>query len=105
MQVEVSRLANDVAMYWWGVSNTVSSVGPLPIDLTVLGAPGCLARVSLDAPVVLVGTAGTATFAFNVPNDPGILGLQFYAQGLSLDPAANALGLVTIDAAGFVVGQ
>jgi hypothetical protein len=105
MSVNLTNLAQSVVMYWWGFSNTTSPLGPLPIDLTALGAPGCFARVSLDAAVVLVGAGGIATFQFSVPNDPALLGLQFYAQGLSLDPTANALGLVATDAAGFIVGQ
>jgi PKD repeat protein len=105
MQVDLTNLPLDVVMYWWGFSNTTSAFGPLPVDLTALGAPGCAARVSLDAAIVLSGANHTASFQLALPNVPAILGTRFYSQGLSLDPGANALGLVASDAAGFVVGQ
>ncbi len=105
LRVDLTNLPLDAALYWWGASNVGSPFGPLPIDLTTLGAPGCAARVSFDAAIVLTGTGHTASFQFAVPNAAAILGLQLYAQALSLDPAANALGLVASDAAGFVVGQ
>jgi len=105
LNITLTNLAQNLALYWWGFSSTTSATGPLPIDLQVLGAPGCLIRASLDASVVLSGGGGSATFAFLLPNNPNLLGAQFFTQGLSFDTTANALGLVTTDAAGFVVGQ
>jgi PKD repeat protein len=105
LDVDINNLPLDLVLYWWGLSNTTSAAGPLPIDLSVLGAPSCFGRVSLDASVVVTGTSGTARFSFLVPNDPTIVGLQLWAQGLSLDPTANVLGLIATDAAGFIVGQ
>lgn len=105
LNVTLTNLAQNLALYWWGFSSTTSATGPLPMDLQALGAPGCLIRASLDASIVLIGNNGSATFSFALPNNPTLLGAQFYTQGLSLDPAGNALGLVTTDAAGFVVGQ
>jgi hypothetical protein len=105
MAVDLTNLAQDLVLYFWGFSNLTSSFGPLPLDLTPLGAPGCALRTSFDAPTVLVGTAGTASFQFAIPNNPALLAIQFFTQGMSIDPAANAFGLVASDAAGFVVGQ
>jgi PKD domain len=103
--VTLSNLAQNLALYWWGFSSTNSSAGSLPIDLQALGAAGCLIHASLDASVLLTGSNGSATFVFPLPNNASLLGTQFFTQGLSLDPVANALGLVATDAAGFVIGQ
>ena len=53
----------------------------------------------------LFGSGGTAQFSFAIPSTPVLLGAQFFTQGASFDPAANALGFVTSDAAAFVIGQ
>ena len=105
MRVDLTNLPAHTALYWWGTSNTTAAFGPLPADLAPLGAPGCMARVSFDAAVLLNGAGHVATFQFTVPNAPALLAARFYAQALSVDPAANALGLVASDAAGFVVGR
>ncbi|MCU0867578.1 MAG: PKD domain-containing protein [Planctomycetes bacterium] len=105
LSVELGNLAQNLCLYWWGASNSVSGFGPLPLDLAPLGASSCFLRVSLDASVGLVGIGGTATFNFVLPLTPTLVGTQLYAQGASFDPAANAFGFVTSDAAGFVLGQ
>lgn len=88
----------------FGWSNTVSSFGPLPLDLTPRGAPGCLLHVAVDVPAPLVGTGGTATFALGVPNSVSLVGERLYTQALVADPLANALGVVAGDAAVAIFG-
>lgn len=88
-----------------GLSDRVSSVGPLPLDLGLLGAPGCPLRVSPDATNFLFGAGATATWNLNLPNSPALLGLTFLSQGLVLDPAANPAGLVTSDAVRILIGR
>ncbi|MFY9344066.1 MAG: PKD domain-containing protein [Planctomycetota bacterium] len=105
MLVDLTNLAQNLVLYWWGFSNTTSPFGPLPLDLAALGAPGCAVHANLEAAVLLAGAGGTATFQFAVPGSPALLGLQCWTQGLSFDAGANALGLVATDAAGFIVGQ
>lgn len=71
----------------------------LPQDLAVIGASGCF--VSIDVAASYYGTAaadGTAAFPFTIPNNPQVLGEWLRFQAGSLDPAANALGLVTSQA-------
>lgn len=87
-----------------GFSNTMSGFGPLPLDLTSFGASGCFARVSADATVFVLGSGGAAVLAMNTPNDPGMIGLQYYTQALVLDSTLNALGASMSDAAVAVVG-
>ncbi|MBL8754569.1 MAG: PKD domain-containing protein [Planctomycetes bacterium] len=87
-----------------GTSNTISGFGPLPVDLGIVGAPGCPLRVSVDGTDTVVGVGTTATWNFPIPNVPALNGLLFYNQLAVLDPAANAFGLVIGDAAGWVLG-
>ena len=87
-----------------GLSNTSSAFGPLPLDLTFLGAPGCSARVSLDAKALLLGAGNTVTWNLGLPNLPSLLGVRAFQQMLVLDTTANSLGIVTSDANGFVIG-
>lgn len=86
-----------------GLSNTASAFGPLPVDLTSYGAPGCFGRVSTDASLFLVGSGGSASFLAPIPNQAGLIGLNFFTQALVLD-AVNLLGAVTSDAAVGVIG-
>lgn len=64
------------------------------VPLTVLGAPGCKARTTGDIfyPGVASG-AGQLQQSVALPADPSVLGVTFYAQGLSIDPGANQLGI------------
>lgn len=88
-----------------GLSNTSSLYGPLPIDLGVVGAPGCPGRVSDDVKTLLVSPGTTLNFALAIPNNPGLLCVRFYTQCFVLDPAANGLGIITSDAAAAIVGN
>ena len=94
---------NTVAMLI-GASNTVSSLGPLPIHLLSVNAPGCALRVSLEVPVTLVGSGGSATLSLPIPNQPQLLGVPLYTQGLVLDPGRNGLGAVMSDSAILRIG-
>jgi hypothetical protein len=73
---------------------------PLPFDLGVLGAPGC--PVSIDLVAGAGGPAdGSGTFSRNlfVPSLPALQLQWVRFQGVALDPLANALGVVTSQAA------
>ena len=87
-----------------GFSNTMSGFGPLPLALSSFGAPGCFARVSAEATVFVLGSGGAAVLAMNTPNDPGLIGYQYFTQALVLDSTLNALGASMSDAAVAVVG-
>ena len=103
--VEVDNLPANVAFFLVGFSRTSSLFGPLPVDLTVYGAPGCFGRVAPDATTLLLGANNRATWSLSVPAGPGLIGLQFFTQALALDPTANALGAVTSDAAAMMIGN
>jgi hypothetical protein len=69
--------------------------------------PGRRARVHyVPAPLVHVvrsASGSTAPFPLPIPNDPAEGGLNLLLQGGALDPAANALGVVTTNGARAVV--
>ena len=103
--VDFDNLPVSVGLVLLGLSNTSSPFGPLPIDLTVLGAPGCSGRVRPDVRLLLVGSGNAATWTLPIPNQPALLSLQFYAQGVVIDPGTNALSAVFSDAAAGLIGQ
>jgi hypothetical protein len=91
-----------------GLSMTRTTVGNLnlPIDLGVLGAPGCLLASDPLAALTLPTTAyGSASLALGIPLDPTLTGAVLYTQAVVLDAAANAFGLVTSDVGAIIVGD
>lgn len=84
-----------------GVSDVDYGGTPLPLDLTLLGAPGCLLRTSIEAVQTVQNVFGNATWSIAIPP---VLGATFYVQTLPFDPAANASGLTFSNGARAVVG-
>ncbi len=64
----------------------------LPVDLTVLGAPGCSLLVSADQILALANVSGTAQWQLPIPNLAALLGGTLFQQALVVDAGANALG-------------
>ncbi len=94
-----------VAILLIGSSNTFStSFGPLPLDLTAFGAPGCFGRVSDDVAQFFTIGSGSAAVPLAVPNDPFFVGVQLFTQAVVFD-SVNALGLVLSDAAAMTIGN
>jgi len=50
------------------------------------------------------GSSGTAVFSLAVPDDPMLLGLEFFNQALVTSPGANAGGLIVTQGGHGVVG-
>ena len=72
---------------------------PLPIDLTLLGAPGCHASIDyLWLQTAYADGSGVATHSVFIPSVPGLQQQWLRYQGIALDPVANPLGLVTSQA-------
>jgi PKD repeat protein len=103
--IVVDRLPFGIGVMALGVSSTFSGIGPLPVDLGLIGMPGCPLRVSFEATLTLIGAGTSASLAFPVPLTPSLVGTQIYTQALSLDPALNAFGFAISDAAVLLVGQ
>ena len=103
--IVIDRLPFDIGVLALGLSRTISALGPLPVDLGLIGMPGCPLRVSPDATLTLVGASNAASVLFPVPSTAALIGAQVFSQALSLDPALNAFGFAISDAAVMLVGQ
>jgi subtilisin family serine protease len=98
--------ASSLGFFLIGFSNTVSSSGPLPLNLVVFGAPNCFLRTDIAASDAIVTDAnGTGAMNYGIPNVASLLGAQLYQQAMSFDPPANALGFTASNAGAFVIGE
>ena len=104
LSVTANALPSPLAIMLTGFSNTFSASGPLPLDLSILGAPGCSARVSPDVTSLIFGAGGSAIFNLPIPNNSSYSGFVLYNQCFVLDSGFNALGAVLSDGAGMVIG-
>lgn len=105
LNVTIGNLPLAAAVLIVGFSDTTSTVGPLPFDMTNVGAPGCLLRVSLDLQYFLLGTGTSATFTGLVPDFLSLLCVHVYLQGASFDPPANPLGIVMSNSVDVLIGN
>lgn len=85
--------SNGFAVLALGNSRTQWSGVPLPLAGSLLGAPGCDLRVSLDLTLLSLTPNGTATETLSLPPNPAISGSRLFAQWL-VSTTANALGLL-----------
>ncbi len=93
-----------VCAFTYGYSHSQWAFGSLPASLAFAGMPGCVAYASADEVVLVPTSAGQATWTFAVPANPQLFGLEVYVQGVSVDPARNAAGLVTSNGAILTLG-
>ena len=103
--VVVDNLPYNLALMITGTSNTISTLGPLPVNLGVIGMPNCSLRVSLDFTTGLVGGGTSASFLLGIPSSTGLLGLQLYQQAFVFDPPLNPFGGAVSDAAIMQIGN
>ncbi len=88
-----------------GLSNTVYNGLPLPLDLAILGAPGCNLAAAAESATTLLLAPGANSFSLALPNNPALSCGKFYAQAAVLDPAANAFGFVLSNAVAASMGN
>lgn len=77
-----------------GFSNTVAGAVPLPIDLTVIGAPGC--TLNIDPVLLTIGRVdgtGSADILTQLPPITAFRGFVWYEQAVVNNPTANAFGV------------
>ncbi len=98
LSITFDNLPLNFAVAFVGLSNTLWQGSlPLPIDLAVLGAPGCSARVSNDFEFFLFGAGNQATLVVPVPGSSVFYGLPIYTQAAVAD-TVNAFGFIVSDA-------
>lgn len=87
--------ANLFAILVLGLDTASYSGLPLPLDLGLVGAPGCRFWHGWDVllPVVPTDAAGAASLPLPIPGGPWS-GQRLYTSWLCLDPTANAFGFV-----------
>ncbi len=66
---------------------------PLPLNLAVLGMPGCVLRMSLDRLSSFQANQGQALWEVDIPTNESLIGQPLYLQVVYSDPGANAAGL------------
>jgi hypothetical protein len=85
-------------VYLLGFSATTWSALSLPLDLAPLGAAGCVLYVEPAMMDVAVPVAGATTHSYLVPNNAALVGVEFFAQVMAADPAANFAGIAASNA-------
>lgn len=94
LQMSEGGLANQ-AFLFVGSSRLFFGSLRLPLDLGLLGAPGCrLYTDSILTIPVSVSRSGTAAVSIFHPDDPVLIGATFHTQYALWKPGANALGLL-----------
>jgi len=93
-------------LFFLGASRSKWGALTLPLDLKVLGAPGCLLLTSTDIVLTVPTDAvGRASVPLSVPNMSSLIGKHFYGQYLIHDPGANKLNLVASPGIDATVGR
>lgn len=95
--------SSTVALLMLGFSDQSWNGVPLPLDLAVVGAPGCLLRQD-GAITEAIVASGSTQRSITLPNTPSIIGANLYSQFLVADAPANALGWTISNARKLVVG-
>jgi hypothetical protein len=106
--VDLSKAAASApTLLFLGVSDSVWGAFTLPLDLTVLGAPGCKLLASGEVLIFagLTSASGTLTSKLDIPNVPALAGFRFYNQFLIRDVPANKFGWALSNGGRAVVGN
>jgi hypothetical protein len=88
-----------------GFSSTSFPPFALPLELAVVGMPGCQLLTDIQLATALTNSGGTAPWALSLPAQASVLGLRFYQQAFVVDAGVNALGATTSNGGQGRVGQ
>ncbi len=91
-----------------GYSKTTFGAFSLPVPLDGLGMPSCWLNQDTGLTIGEFCTptgVGTADFDLPIPMLPGLVGYHLYCQPWIFDPTANALGVLTGNAADITVAS
>ncbi len=105
MIVNITNVPAQLGLMITGTSGSSSTLGPLPLDLTAVGMPGCFLRASLDLTDALFTFGQTASWSFNIPNQGGLLGLNFFHQAFVFSPGLNPFGGAMSSGAQWQIGN
>ncbi|MBL8754245.1 MAG: hypothetical protein JNK15_13165 [Planctomycetes bacterium] len=105
MIVNVTNVPAQLGLMITGTSGSNSTLGSLPFDLSVVGMPGCFLRSSLDLTDALFTFGPTASWSLAIPNQGGLLGLNFWQQAFLFSPPTNAFGGVMSTGAQWQIGN
>jgi hypothetical protein len=84
----------------------IGSGNPPPIDLTVLGAPGCFAHVTTDVLTQFgFGAGNSVAFGNMVPASQIFVGLTLYTQAVVFEALINPAQFVVSNAAHAEIGS
>ena len=61
----------------------------LPLDLGLIGLPGCTLFVEVAVAETMVRTGTRADWTIDLPSDASLVGQDFWLQALVLDPMAH----------------
>ncbi|MCA8948183.1 MAG: PKD domain-containing protein [Planctomycetes bacterium] len=105
LRVAIDHCPGNAAVMMAGFGKTTSAFGPLPFDLTAVGAPGCSLRIRPDATLLLLGVNQAVTWSLPIPASNPLLGALMYSQAVVFDPGFNVAGAVGSDAAAMMIGR
>jgi len=76
-----------------------------PVDLGLLGAPGCFQHIGVGATTGFLPTGGLGTVPIGIPAGPALVNLRVYGQSLVLVPGLNTLGAITSNGVDLLIGD
>lgn len=90
----------------YGMNRTSWLSLPLPLDLGMFGAAGCVNQTSADVvSLLLLDGSGAATSSMAIPTDTSFAGFTWHNQAALVTPGANALDMTVTNAGTAVVGN
>lgn len=87
-----------------GFQNDTFAGLSLPLELAVLGAPGCWLRIDPALTTVLGPATPTASMSIVLPNDPTVVGASLFVQAFPLLTGCAASSLLATNAIEAIVG-
>ena len=105
-QLTVGNLgAAPFALVVHGLSTTLWNGVPLPVDLGLLGLPGCTLRTSVDLLQVAGATAGSAAVSLAIPLQPNLLDFRLHCQAVAVDLSLPQFALAMSPLGRMVIGN
>jgi hypothetical protein len=83
------------AWFNFGISDRSAAGLPLPLDLSPIGMTGCRLLASIEASALVTASGVSVGFRLPIPVQPALVGGEWFAQVLTVDSAANAVGLIS----------